>query len=263
MSQFDWNVYEGSRIKRLPKAARPPALFLRNLLRRREADRLENYHHRFDGIATRHNDGFRLDPRFGRAYDRAVLAAGWDYGAPYRIHQALWCSHQAQKVAGDFVELGTGRGFTMSAVLADYTDWNRDTRSLHLFDTFKSTLPDEHGAQTSATVVSKFYAQSVDQVRANFSEWRRVCFHQGNLFDTLPKFDVPSVAFVHIDMNFFEPEVYGLRALWRRIPRGGVVLLDDYAFESHNKQYDAMNKLAAELGCAILSTPTGQGIVIK
>jgi O-methyltransferase len=263
MSQFDWDVYEGSRIERLPKAAQPLALLIRNLLRRKKPDKLENYHHRFDGIATRHNDGFRQHPRFKRAYDRAVLAAGWDYGAPYRVHQALWCSHQAQKIAGDFVELGTGRGFMMSAVLADYGDWNNDTRSLHLFDTFKSTWLDEKGAQTSATPVSPFYARSVDQVKANFSEWKRVCFHQGNLFDTLPRFDIETVAFVHIDMNFFEPEVYGLRTLWNRIPRGGVILLDDYAFASCDKQYDAMNKLAAELGCAILSTPTGQGIIIK
>jgi O-methyltransferase len=81
--------------------------------------------------------------------------------------------------------------------------------------------------------------------------------------DALPKSTVASVALVHIDMNFFEPEVFGLRTLWDRIPRGGVILLDDYAFQSHDKQYDAMNKLAAELGFAILSTPTGQGIIIK
>jgi O-methyltransferase len=263
MTQFDWEVYEGSRIGRLPKPAQPVALLLRNLLRRREADKLENYHHRFDGIATRHNDGFRQNPRFRRAYDRAVTASGWDYGAPYRIHQALWCSHQAQKVPGDFVELGTGRGFTMSAVLADYSNWNSDSRCLHLFDTFKSTLPDKTGAQTSATPVSRFYAQSLDQVRANFSEWNRVYFHEGNLFDTLPHFLAASVAFVHIDMNFFEPEVYGLQMLWNRIPRGGAILLDDYAFQSHDKQYDAMNQLADELNFSILSTPTGQGIIIK
>lgn len=263
MNRFDWSINEGSRIQRLPKFAQPFALAFRNLVRKRKVDKLENYHHRFDGIASRHNDGFRHDPRFRGAYDRAVLAAGWDYGIPYRIHQALWCARQARKVDGDFVELGTGRGFIMSAVLTDYPDWNSDSRSLHLFDTFKSTWVDEQGIQRPDGPISPFYAKSIDNVKINFSEWSRVHIHQGDVFDTLPKFDATSIALLHIDMNFHEPEVYGLRMLWDRIPRGGVVLLDDYAGETHERQYDAMNELAKDIGFDILSTLTGQGIIIK
>ena len=35
----------------------------------------------------------------------------------YRIHQAIWATSIAIGNEGDWVELGTGRGFTMSAVL--------------------------------------------------------------------------------------------------------------------------------------------------
>ena len=97
----------------------------------------------------------------------------------------------------------------------------------------------------------------------NFSEWKRVHFHQGDVRDTLPRFHSSKIAFAHIDMNSYEPEVYSLQFLWDRVPRGGVVLLDDYAFQSHDRQYEAMNRLGRELGFAILSTATGQGIVIK
>jgi len=263
MNRFDWVVYKGSRIERVPKIAQPLALFFRNLLRKKRIDTLENYHHRLDGIATRHNDGFRYDTRFRKAYDRAVAASGWDYGVPYRVHQVLWCSRQAQKVDGDFVELGTGRGFMMSAVLTDFSNWNSSARSLHLFDSFKNSLPDDQGVQTSAGMPSPFYAKSIDEIRMNFSEWKRVKIHLGNVFDTVPEFTPTNVAFLHIDLNFYEPEIYGLRTLWSSIPRGGVILLDDYAFVSHEQQYGAMNKLGAELGFDILSTPTGQGIIIK
>ncbi len=263
MNRFDWVVYHGSRIEKMPKIVQPTALLIRNLLRKKKIDTLENYHHRFDGMATRHNDGFRHDPRFRRAYDRAVAASGWDYGIPYRVHQALWCSRQAQKIEGDFVELGTGRGFIMSAVLADFPDWNLGSRVLHLCDTFEKTLPDDQGKQTSAGVLSPFYARSIDEIKTNFSEWKRVHIHQGNVFDTLPRLDDIRIAFLHIDMNFYEPEVYGLRLLWDGIPRGGVVLLDDYAYQSHEQQYRAMNELGAKAGFDILSTATGQGIIIK
>ena len=45
--------------------------------------------------------------------------------------------------------------------------------------------------------------------------------------------------------------------------KGGVILLDDYACAGHEKQYNAMNVLAKKLNFEILSTPTGQGIIIK
>jgi hypothetical protein len=270
MKQFDWTVHEGSRIDRMPRMAQPVALVVRNLLRKPGKQQIPSpadYHHHFDGMATRHNDGFRQDARFRKAYERGVSAAGWDYGIPYRIHQALWCSRQAQKVEGDFVELGTGRGFIMSAVLADFSNWDSSSRSLYLFDTFISTHPDEQGRQISTDLVSqphaKYYATSVDDVKMNFSEWPRVHIRQGDVFDTLPSLDTQRVALLHIDLNFYKPEIYGLRTLWDRIPRGGVVLLDDYAFARREAQYVAMNELAEELKFDILSTPTGQGIIIK
>ncbi len=133
--RFDWSVREDFRIGNLPKIAQPVALLVRNLSSKNWIDSPIDYPHHFDWMATRHNDGFRHDPRFRKAYDRAVLASGWDYGLPYRVHQVLWCSRQAQKVDGDFVELGTGRGFMMSAVLADFPGWNSGSRTLHLFDT--------------------------------------------------------------------------------------------------------------------------------
>ena len=152
-------------------------------------------------MATRHNDGFRRDARFRKAYDRAVSASGWDYGIPYRIHQALWCSRQAQKVDGDFVELGTGRGFVMSAVLADFPNWNLGSRTLHLFDTFKSTHLDEQGRQESTGPTSPVYAKTIDEVKKNFSEWARIRIHQGNVFDTLPSLDAQIIALLHIDQD--------------------------------------------------------------
>lgn len=257
MRRFDRTIREGSRIAKLPPFLQPMALWARNVIAN------ESYHHQFDGMATRNNDGFRSNPRFRKAYERAVLAAGWDYAIPYRVHQALWCSRQAQKIDGDFVELGTGRGFMMSAVLADFADWNSSGRSLHLFDTFMSAPPDATGKQSSTDAVSPYYAKSVDDVKRNFSEWSEVRIYRGNVFETLPSLAARAVAFLHIDMNFYEPEIYGLRTLWDRIPRGGIVLLDDYANNSREQQYRAMNELADELKFDILSTPSGQGIIVK
>jgi hypothetical protein len=255
-TRLDWSIHRDSRIARLPRVAQPAALLLRNLNSKNWIAPLKTYHHRADGIATRHNVDFMHEERFQKAYRRAVAASGWDYGIPFRVHQALWCSRQAQKVEGDFVELGTGRGFMMSAVLADFHNWETAQRSLHLFDIFKDDSSKKNNSQS-------VYTKSVEDVVANFSEWTRVKIHHGDIFDTLSKTIIGSVAFLHIDMNRPDPEIYGLRTLWDRLSRGGVVLLDDYAYEGYEPQYKAMNDLSREIGFDILTTATGQGIIIK
>jgi hypothetical protein len=60
-----------------------------------------------------------------------------------------------------------------------------------------------------------------------------------------------------------EPEVFGIRHLWPTMPRGAVILLDDYAHVGFEPQHEALQALADEIGFDVLSTPTGQGIVIK
>lgn len=209
-----------------------------------------NAPHRLDGITTHHNDSFRQTDEFKKAYVRAIEASGWDYGIPYRIHQALWCAKNALKVPGAFVELGTGRGFVMSAVMTLGI-----RAQVHLFDTFLPSLADGDP--------SPLYAVDFDSVSANFAEWPNVTLHRGDLRTTLRDLSIESVAFLHVDMNDPEPEVFGVRHLWPLMSRGGVMLLDDYAYVGFEPQHEAMNLLAGELGFDILSTPTGQGIVIK
>jgi hypothetical protein len=221
---------------------------------------IAEFHHRFDQMATKHNDSFRREPVFERAYARAVQAGGWDYAVPWRVHQHLWCAEQARKVEGDIVELGTARGFFMSAVLDAWPDWAGSGRSLHLFDTFD---PAPLGKKGQPTPVARYYAESFEAVKANFAEWPRVQIYRGDVFQTLPAAPIEHIAFLHIDLNYHEPEVFGLKLLWDRVSRGGVLLLDDYAYRNREPQFEAMNEAAAELGFAILSTPTGQGIAIK
>jgi hypothetical protein len=52
-----------------------------------------------------------------------------------------------------------------------------------------------------------------------------------------------------------------VRELWPNIQTGGIMLLDDYA--QVQQQNDAMNQLSQELSFEILTTASGQGIVLK
>jgi hypothetical protein len=84
---------------------------------------------------------------------------------------------------------------------------------------------------------------------------------QGFLPETLPQGNIGKIAFLHVDLNHAPAEVAVVRALWPKIERGGIMLLDDYA--QVLQQNDAMNQLAQEMSFEVLTTATGQGIVVK
>ena len=105
------------------------------------------------------------------------------------------------------------------------------------------------------------YASNIEDVAHNFSEWQRVELIEGFLPETLPQGKIEKIAFLHVDLNHAPAEVAVVRALWAKVQIGGFMLLDDYA--QVEQQNSAMNQLSEELSFKILTTASGQGIVVK
>lgn len=214
-----------------------------------------------DGLSTIQNAACLSDPAFQAAYNRGVQAAGWDFGIKWRVHVAIWAALTTQQLEGGLVELGTGRGFVMSAVLA-YLEHKCSPKEVWLFDRFSPFEVDPCSGEPRE-LKSERYATDVDTVRSNFAQWPYVSIVQGTLPDSLEGTDLNPISFLHIDLNAAEPEVESLIQLWSSITLGGVILLDDYCNRGRNAQYEAMNSLSLELGFSILSLPTGQGLLFK
>lgn len=211
-----------------------------------------------DGLATFHSHAFVDEERFGRAYARAIRAAGFDYRIRWRAHTMLWAASQAAAVEGAFVECGTGRGFMASAV-CEYLGWSE--RSFYLFDTFMPTYPDAEGKQAEEGKIYANYAQGPEQVASNFAEWPGVKLVVGRIPEALV--ETGPVAFLHIDLNSPAPEAAALEHFWPKLSRGAIVVFDDYGFGGYESQKESADRIAAELGFAILSLPTGQGLVVR
>ena len=218
-------------------------------------------------FATQHNVSFIDDPMFERAYDQAVEAAGddwWNVGLHFRLHQAIWCATHAMNLRGDFVELGTGRGMTMSAVLEALPTWEASGKNLYLCDTFQPFGVDTTtGQQNSSVGINPIYAESLNNVSETFRKRTNVRFVEGLLPESLSGLDAQEIAFLHIDLNSAEPEVQSLEFLWPRLTSGAIVLLDDYAYVGSETQYAAMNRFAESHEIRILTMATGQGLLIK
>lgn len=226
-----------------------------------------------DALLCFNSYAFMDDPAFQRAYQRGVQALGGEdfYHWEWRCHVGLWAAVSASKLDGDFVECGVSHGFLSSAAM-ELLDWDRLGKTFYLLDTFEGMDPRfvtpierETGAldKSEAALKYGYYANSIDSVRANFSQWRNVEIIVGPVPDTLDEVNTQSIAYLHIDMNCAPPEVEALRFFWPRLTSGAFVLLDDYAQRGRDEQRLAMDEVARELGVSICMLPTGQGLIIK
>src|SRR3954447_1629369 len=225
-----------------------------------------------DGLYAVHTPRFLADARFQAAYRRGVEAAGGhDPRFEWRIHLGIWAASVAARVPGDFVECGVNAGFFSSAILT-WLDWGALGKTFYLVDTFAGPPLDQYSEMEIAAgrrdvaqraIAGGGFVTDLERVRANYREWPRVEVVRGAVPEILPDVPAPKVAFLHLDMNCVAPEVAALRCFWDRIPSGGVVLLDDYAYHGHDTQGDAMDAVARELGATIAVLPTGQGLIVK
>lgn len=220
-----------------------------------------------DGLRSFHNHEFMDDPFFQAAYLRGVQAAGGrDYNWHWRVHVGLWAARTAMTLIGDFVECGVGRGFMSSAVMC-HLDWNRLSRRFYLLDTFATGIDAKYASEVEQAAFTarnhQVYADSLEEVRQNFSEWPTAQVVVGAVPDTLPEIKADSIAFLHLDMNCRLPEVAALMYLWDRMAPGAPVLFDDYAYRGYREQKLGIDEAAAKIGVPVLSLPTGQGLLFK
>ena len=103
----------------------------------------------------------------------------------------------------------------------------------------------------------------MDRIRGNFAEWENVNIVQGVVPDLLETIEFGAVAFLHIDMNCSLPERAAFEFFWDRLSAGALVLFDDYTYNGHECQRDALAASTAAKGSEILCLPTGQGLLIR
>jgi hypothetical protein len=225
-----------------------------------------------DGLFTVHNDHFRSEALFRKAYARGVKAsAGFDPQFEWRVHVALWAGRTALAAAGDFIECGVNAGFMSSAIM-ESLEWASSNRTFYLIDTFSGPVLSQYSAEEVAkdrrgiaerTIAEGGYVTDLERIRANFSQWPNAVVVQGAVPEVLDRIPFERVAFLHIDMNCALPEKAALEFFWDKLSPGAVVLFDDFAYAGYEAQRAALAEVARVRGHEILSVPTGQGVLIK
>lgn len=134
------------------------------------------------------------------------------------------CAKSAQKVPGDYAEVGVFEGATAKVIAQLKGD-----KSLHLFDTFEG-LPEVRDYEKKLFKKGGFSARkSIDQLREEFQAHPGVFLYKG-MFpqDTGEQVADKTFAFVHLDVDIYDSTLEALRFFYPRLSPGGIILSHDY-----------------------------------
>ncbi len=150
---------------------------------------------------------------------------------------------------GDILEFGVALGGS-AIVLADLA--RRDGRSFHGFDVFEMIPPptsekDDEKSKQRYEVIASGNSKGINgdvyygyrenlyqEVLGSFArhgvavDGQTVALHKGLFQDTWPRCDVKTVAFAHIDCDWYDPVKFCLESVSSRLSPGGVIVLDDF-----------------------------------
>jgi hypothetical protein len=144
-------------------------------------------------------------------------------------------------IAGDIVECGVfkGESITRLAHFREILGSNNSSKIIG-FDNFNSIYPDteyqedknvrQHWIDTAGTD-----SISTSQLKSVFEKhkFENFDFIQGDIVDTVPNYIKQNpglrVSLLNIDCDFVEPTYTSIKLFWPLIPKGGMILLDNYA----------------------------------
>lgn len=234
----------------------------KRVLRRNEA---EPFDYVADNVGVRRkNLGFMHDEAFDHAWGKAVEGnlpawGGRGKDVRWRAHTAVWAAKHGLSLKGDFVECGVFLGL-LSLTICHCLNFKEIDRNFYLFDTFDG-VPDDGTEKTSRQ--NQAYFDCYEIAKRNFAPFPNAKLIQGALPATLAQAPLEKIAYLSVDLNHarFEKEV--INELWDKLSQSAIVLIDDYAFQGCEDQYEMWNDFASSKGTSILTLPAGSGVLIK
>lgn len=215
-----------------------------------------------DGLRAYKNGGFLEQKQFVSAYNK-LLNQQPGSQKRWRTHVVLWAAYMASKLEGDFVETGVDKA-GLSAAIVDYLDFNNlRNKQFYLFDTYEGIPEKIVGKDEKKAALKNEYSNTYDYVVDSFKGFKNVNIIKGIVPDSLKTVNIDKVSYLSIDMNWAEPERATLEYFWPKLVKGGIIVLDDYAFPGRKLQQESADEFANNVGNKVLCLPTGQGIIIK
>lgn len=154
------------------------------------------------------------------------------------------------EIEGDIVECGTYNGGT-AAILAKVATESRLKRHVWLVDSFRGfpepTLKDGPYSKEHTGSCQGSKEKVLEVLRKSGVDDKKVTILEGWFKDTVPTLPVKKISLLHIDADFYESVKICLDYLFKKVEKGGFVVLDDYGYwEGYRlafNEFKELNKL--------------------
>lgn len=196
------------------------------------------------------------DPAFLETHSQVSGRSLLHIGKCYMLHSLVL---HLSRVEGYVAECGVYKGGSAYVIAKALNE----TKWLHLFDTFQGLPPGDAAKDNRYVKGGEFSETSVSEVAKLMSPFKNVSIYQGLIPGTLAALEDMRFSFVHIDLDIYHPIMGSLRFFYPRMPKGGVILLDDYGSEECRGAYLAVEEFCSSMGTRPLVLQTGQAMIIR
>jgi O-methyltransferase len=163
-------------------------------------------------------------------------------------------------VEGDTAECGVFRGASSYLICAANASGSK-RRTHHLFDSFDGLS--KPGALDGAHWRPHDLSVAVDRVRANMADFKDVEFHPGWIPEAFPSVADRKFAFVHIDVDLYEPTRDSMQFFYPRLSPGAILICDDYGFGTCPGATRAVDEYLGDKPEQMMALGDGGGFLIK
>jgi O-methyltransferase len=141
-------------------------------------------------------------------------------------------------IPGDMVECGVCNGGS-AAILAHFAASSRYNRKTHLFDSWQglpATTPEDTPSANGNTAESEIgkCVGDINKVREVMyqvgADVDRVFYYEGWFQDTFPKVEIPEIAMLNLDSDWYASEKLCLEKWYDRVSINGFVYFDDFFY---------------------------------
>lgn len=188
------------------------------------------------------------------------------YDRLFTIHQILVHLSSFEKTGREIhlAEVGVYKGGTsyFIASLAERLDMKIRH---HCFDTFEGhAATDINTTVEISHMAGAFSDTSFESVKEYLAKFKNVHVYKGRFQDMSHHVQDVSMNFAHLDMDIYEPTIFALNFFDDRLVHGGVILLDDYGFDTCPGIPKAVKEFTqTHPGYFGMSLLTGQYLLIK
>ena len=181
----------------------------------------------------------------------------------------------AMELDGAYAECGVHRG-TSALFLCRAAQTRRAGyagEGLHLVDSFEgiSRPSDEDyfdarggdGSVVRANVPQGSLSSSIEEARSTLRDFPAASIHQGWIPGVFGKLPETRWAFVHIDVDLYEPTRDCLEYFFPRLCTGGVIICDDYVAPLFPGAQRAWDRFCEERNLPFVVLDTGQSVILN